>query len=114
MWKIIKAWLIAAWTSILNHVTDFLKMVFEHGHILVDKIIKLIEQALESPLRVIWIALAVLIVFDIALLGKIGVIDYGLKFFVLLFDIITKHFEAGILFCATTVVIVALIKRVDK
>jgi hypothetical protein len=85
-----------------------------HAHVLIDKLIALIEQALESPLRVIWIALAVLVVFDIGLLGKIGVLTYVLNFFILLFDIITKHFEAGILFAATTVVIVALIKRVEK
>ena len=114
MWIKIKTWMIESFVSARNHFTDLVRMIFEHGHILIDKILKLIEQILESPKKTLWIALASLIVFDVALSGKMGVLNYILNFFILILDIIKNHFEAGILFCATTIIIVALIKKVEK
>ena len=112
IWTFIKL----VWTKVKGIYTRFenlLEHVWNHIHAFVDEFITMIRKSLVGPEKFLVIIVAMVLVVDLVVMGKIGIIKYVIDTITLLLGLLTTNLW-GTIILATSVIVIFIASKFFK
>ena len=105
---------VSLFTLCVDNVIKYVDTFFVSVHELFKSFVAFIQKCLTGPGIFCLSILGIVIVVDIILIGKMGIIKYLYDTLILLIDIITLHTESALIFIGSIIVFMLVSKELKK
>lgn len=100
--------------GVYTRVSNFISMLLGHVHSLIDAMLVTIKRVISRPGLLLSVIVGVLVVIDLYVLGKLGIINYLIASLKLIFEILSDHIKALLILIGSFIFITFLVKEIKK